>query len=304
MTLVHEGVALAPHDVWGAWSWEPGVLLGLAVTAGLYARGWLGLRRRSVRRRGARRREAAAFWAGWFALVGALVSPLHRMGGALLWAHMAQHELLMVVAAPLLVLGRPFVVSLWALGPVLRRRVGSRLARLRPLVRGLARLEVAWVLHALAIIVWHAPALYGLTVTSELVHSLQHASFLGTALLYWWSVLTEARLRARQGGAILSLFTTMIYTGGLGALLTVAARPWYPAYGAAAPLWGLMPLEDQQLAGLIMWVPAGLSYLFATIWLVAEWLREPERRTVAVPLGNSPVRTVIDGAREPTHYRS
>jgi len=138
--LLHEGAPLAPHDVWGAWSWEPGVLLGVAVTAGLYARGWLGLRRRSVRRSSARRRQEAAFWAGWFALVLALVSPLHRMGGALL----------------------------------------------------------------------------------------------GTALLYWWSVLTEARHRGRHGGAIVSLFTTMIYTGGLGALLTVAARPWYPAYGAAS----------------------------------------------------------------------
>lgn len=292
--LVHEGAPLAPHDAWGAWSWEPGVLLGLAVTAFLYARGWISLSRRSRRRRGARRREAVAFWAGWAALAVALVSPLHRMGGALLWAHMAQHELLMVVAAPLLVMGRPSVFSLWALGPVLRRRVGSWLARLRPLSRRLARLEVAWVLHAAAIVIWHAPSLYGRAVTSELVHSLQHASFLGTGLLYWWSVLTEARLRTRHGGAVLSLFSTMIYTGGLGALLTVAARPWYPVYGAAAPLWGLTPLEDQQLAGLIMWVPAGLSYLFATIWLVAAWLRESERsvvrrerlraRAVALPL--------------------
>src|SRR5688500_11519660 len=97
--LAHEGAPLAPHDVWGAWSWEPGVLLGLAITAWLYGRGWITLRRRADRRTAARRREAAAFWAGWLSLAVALVSPLHRMGGALLWAHMAQHELLMVLAA-------------------------------------------------------------------------------------------------------------------------------------------------------------------------------------------------------------
>lgn len=292
--LLHEGVPLAPHDIWGAWSLEAGVLLGLGGTALLYARGSHRLRRRSGRHHAARGKEAAAFWAGWTLLLVALVSPLHRMGGALLWAHMAQHELLMVVVAPLLVMGRPVLVSLWAPGPYIRRRVGSWLGRLQPLSRWLSRLEVTWVLHAAAIVVWHAPSLYGRTVTSELVHSLQHASFLGTALLYWWSVLTEARLRGRHGGAVLSLFTTAIYTGGLGALLTVAGRPWYPAYGAAAPLWGLTPIEDQQLAGLIMWVPAGVSYLIATMWLAAAWLRESEPRVVSV----------TDAARATGHFRS
>ena len=280
LLAVHEGGLLAPHDAWRAWSWEPGIVLGLAAAALLYLRGWPRLYRRGRRGRGARRSEAAAFWAGWVLLAVAMVSPLHRMGGALLWAHMVQHELLMVVAAPLLVLGRPGLVSLWALGTRLRRRVGSWTARLRPAFRWLVRLEVAWLLHAIAIIGWHAPYLYDRTVSSELVHTLQHASFLGTALLYWWSVLSEARLRARHGGAILSLFTTSVYTGGLGALLTIANQPWYPAYGAAAPLWGLTPLEDQQLAGLIMWVPAGLSYLLATLWIVTVWLRDSERRAI------------------------
>ena len=266
--VLHEGAPLAPHDVWGAWLVEPGSLLWLAALAVLYARGT------------PRRGEAAGFWSGWALFAVALVSPLHAMGGALLWAHMAQHELLMVVAAPLLVAGRPLVVSLRGLPAGLRRRAGGWLRRLRPLTRRLGRLEIAWTLHALAIVVWHVPALYNQTVTSELVHSLQHASFIGTALLYWWSVLTEARLRSRQGGAILSLFTTAMYTGGLGALLTVATRPWYTAYGAAAPLWGLTPLEDQQLAGLIMWVPAAVSYLAATLWLMASWLRASERLAV------------------------
>jgi putative membrane protein len=275
---VHDGGPLAPHDVWRAWSAEPGVLVSLGLAALLYLMGSMRLQRRSRTRSAGK--GAAAFGLGWLLLVVALVSPLHRLGGALLWAHMAQHELLMVLAAPLLVLSRPLVVSLWAMPPRARRRLGSALRATAPLVRWLGRIEVAWLLHALAIIAWHVPWLYDRTVESDLVHSLQHASFLGTALLFWWSVLTEGRLRGRYGGAVLSLFTTAVYTGGLGALLTVASRPWYSAYGAAAPLWGLTPLEDQQLAGLIMWVPAGASYLVASLWLVVLWLRDSEARVV------------------------
>ena len=274
--MLHEGAPLAPHDAWQAWSWEPGVLLALGTAAVLYAWGW---RRRAAgsRRSAARRLEAGAFWAGWLTLALALVSPLHAMGGALLWVHMAQHELLMVVAAPLLVLGRPLIVWLWAMPG---RRVGAAIGRLHPVARQLGRVEVAWTIHAAAILVWHVPTLYDSSVRSEILHAIQHASFLGSAVLFWWSVLTEARLRSRHGGAILSLFTTAMYTGGLGALLTVSAVPWYRAYGAAAPLWGLTPLEDQQLAGLIMWIPAGVSYLIGTLWLVMRWLRESEGRAI------------------------
>jgi putative membrane protein len=274
--VLHEGTPLSPHDLWSAWSLEPAVLAGLGLTGALYAAGMARLRARSARRATARRREAVAFWVGWVLLGIALVSPLHPLGEALLSAHMAQHELIMALAAPLLVLGRPLVVTLWGLPPDWRRGVGSWLSRLRPFWRALTRIDVAWVLHAGAIIGWHLPALYQRTVDSELIHGLQHSSFLLTALLFWWSVLPGAALRARQGAAIMSLFATMVYTGGLGALLTLGRSVWYPAYGEAAPLWGLTPLEDQQLAGLIMWVPGGVSYVLATAWLVIDWLRASE----------------------------
>jgi putative membrane protein len=276
LTLVHEGAPLAPHDLWSAWTLEPAVLAGVTITALLYARGMSRLRARTSRRGGARRLEAAAFWAGWATLVFALVSPLHPLGEALLSAHMAQHELIMALAAPLLVLGRPLVVTLWGLSPRARRMVGAWVSALRPAWRVLSRMEVAWLLHALAIVGWHLPGLYQRTLHSDLIHSLQHSSFLLTALLFWWSVLPGAVLRGRHGAAVLSLFATMVYTGGLGALLTLGRGVWYPAYGEAAPLWGLTPLEDQQLAGLIMWVPGGLSYLLATAWLVIDRLRASE----------------------------
>lgn len=283
--LLHEGAPLAPPDLWWAWSWEPAVLAGLAVTAALYARGMGRLRARSRRRARARRTEALAFWAGWVALAAALLSPLHRLGEVLLAAHMAQHEVLIALAAPLLVLGRPLVVTLWGLPPRWRRAIGGPVGRLRPFRRVLSRLEVAWLLHALAIVVWHLPGLYQRAAESDLLHSLQHTSFLLTALLFWYSVLPGAALRNRQGAAILSLFATMVYTGGLGSLLTLGQARWYPGYGEAAPLWGLTPLEDQQLAGLIMWIPGGVSYLLATAWLVIDWLRVSELRAVRLERG-------------------
>jgi putative membrane protein len=277
---LHGRVSLAPHDLWAAWSWEPAVLAGLAVTAVLYAIGMRRLRARSGRRVSTRRREALAFGAGWLTLAVGLVSPLHRLGEALLSAHMVQHELIMAVAAPLLVLGRPFVVTLWGVPPRWRRGLGRWIGGLRPLWRAITRIEVAWLLHALAIVGWHLPGPYQRTLESDLMHGLQHSSFLITALLFWWSVLPGAVLRNRQGAAIMSLFGTMVYTGGLGALLTLGRALWYPAYGEAAPLWGLTPLEDQQLAGLVMWVPGGLSYLLATTWLVTQWLRTSEAKAV------------------------
>jgi putative membrane protein len=276
----HEGAPLAPDDLWTAWSWEPGVVFGLGIAAVLYGRGMRRLPPRAGERASPRRREALGFWLGWVALAIALISPLHRLGEALLSAHMAQHELVMIVAAPLLVLGRPFIVAFWGLPTCWRRTVGRWTSRCHPLWRTVSRLEVAWLLHAIAIIAWHVPALYQRTVDSDLAHTLQHSSFLVTALVFWRSVLPGASLRGRYGTAILSLFSTMIYTGGLGALLTLSRTPWYPAYGEAAPLWGLIPLEDQQLAGLIMWVPGGVSYLLATLWLVVAWLEASEARVL------------------------
>jgi putative membrane protein len=285
----HDGALLAPQDLWSAWSREPAVIVGLGVAAVLYGLGVARLRRRAGARASTRILEATAFWSGWMVLAVALISPLHRLGETLLSAHMAQHELLMVVAAPLLVLGRPFVVALWGIPGGWRRTVGAVTARLRPLWRVVSRLEVAWLLHALAIVGWHVPALYQRTVSSEPMHALQHTSFLLAALLFWWSVLPAGSLRGRHGAALLSLFSTMVYTGGLGALLTLARTPWYPAYGDGAPLWGLTPLEDQQLAGLIMWVPGGVTYLLATLWIVVAWLQASEAKAAPAGLEVRPV---------------
>ena len=279
VALAHEGQPLAPHDLWSAWSLEPAVVAGLALTGLLYIAGARALWRSAGTGRGLRKWEAGAFAAGWLTLAVALVSPLHQLGGVLFSAHMVQHELLMALAAPLLVLGRPVVVWLWALPIGWRKRLGGWAAA-APVKRTWAVLTlplVAWTIHALAIWVWHVPRFFQATLQSELVHTLQHLSFLGSALLFWWALLQIRDGRLGRPAAVVYLFTTAVHTSLLGAILAFSSRVWYPLYDATAT-WGLTPLEDQQLAGLIMWVPAGLAYLAAALAITASWLQEPERR--------------------------
>ncbi|HWC64654.1 MAG TPA: cytochrome c oxidase assembly protein, partial [Thermoanaerobaculia bacterium] len=135
----------------------------------------------------------------------------------------------------------------------------------------------AWIAFALALWVWHVPSLYQAALRSETVHAAEHATFLAAALLYWSAVLAGARGRAGVGGEAASLFGTAFHGGLLGALMTIAPTLWYPAYGRGVS--ATAALEDQQLAGLWMWVPAGLVFVVGGMGLVAGWLRESERRT-------------------------
>jgi putative membrane protein len=187
---------------------------------------------------------------------------------------MVQHELLMVVAAPLLVLGRPLEAWTWALAPPWRVLIGSwtRSIAARSAWRAFTEPVAAWSLHALALWAWHIPALFEAGLANEGVHILQHASFFVSALLFWSSVLGAAR---GAGAGVASVFTTMLHTGALGMLLTFAASPWYAAYTAGGTeRFGLNALEDQQLGGLVMWIPAGLAYLAAGLALTwrAGWV--------------------------------
>lgn len=263
----HTGEPLEPHDLWTAWEFDPATVILLLLTAVLYGRG-------SRLARGVSARQRAYFWSGWTVLTLALVSPLHALGEALFSAHMTQHELLMLVAAPLLVLARPLVTFLWALPLEWRRGVGrwSKFVPVQTLWTGLTAPFTAWLLHAIILWGWHVPFLFQATLTSAWVHAAQHASFLGSALLFWWS-LFYARSSVSYGAGVLYLFTTAIHTSALGALLTFAGAPWYPAYARTVPAWGLTAIEDQQIGGLIMWVPGGLVYTAAGLFLFGAWLR-------------------------------
>ncbi len=250
--------------MWGMTSWEldPGVLISIAVAAGVYGLGWRRLRRRS--RSAADPVAAAFFGAGLLVVALALMSPVGALDQQLFSLHMTEHLLLTLVAPPLLLLGRPLLPVLWAL-PRRDRRGAARLARLAD------KPVVSVALFVLVFGAWHIPALYDAAQGPTLVHYLEHGTVFITAMLFWWPVLqpsTGPRVLGRLASIL--YFTPPMLEGTLiGALLTFASHPLYRTYVQS-------PIEDQQLAGLIMWVPGGMVYAAAVLWQVALLLRDEE----------------------------
>jgi cytochrome c oxidase assembly factor CtaG len=243
----------------------------LLLLALVYALGQTRLRRRSHADRFA---GATFFWAGWAALVLALTPPIDTLSGVSFAVHMTQHEIMMLVAAPLLVISRPLGTLLWG-APVVATIVSSR--PLRQAGAWFTAPLVAWITHAIVLWGWHVPAAFEASLRSTPVHWLQHASFFAAAAIYWWSVFAGPRAE-RRGIALLSVFTTAVHTTVLGTLLTFSTTLWYPTYGRVERPWALTAIEDQQLGGLIMWVPGGMVFLVVGLALAALWLKESEVR--------------------------
>jgi putative membrane protein len=289
----HEVPVENSTQLWSAWVFEPGISIPLALSAWLYGQGLLRTWRRAGLGCGIRWWQAGCFAAGWLALVVALLSPLHPWGRVLFSAHMAQHEILMLVAAPLIVLGRPMAVFLKALPSSWARKLVQvcNVGGWQVIWRFITGALVAWMIHAIALWIWHAPALMNAVIHNEWVHALQHLSFFLSALLFWWAVIHGRRRAVGYGVAVLYMFTTALHSGMLGVLLTFATSLWYSAYATSTQPWGLSPLEDQQLGGLIMWIPAGVVYIIAGLALLAAWMKESDARlmrrstsSIAAPL--------------------
>ena len=263
-----------------AWTFEPLVVVPLVVACAVYAIGVRRLWRAADRGRGLSVREVAAFVAGCAAIVAALVSPLDAMSETLLSAHMVQHELLMIVAPPLIVLGAPALACLWALPSAPRKALADSIRRSRASAAWAAITAPAlvWLLHACALWIWHVPRLYQLALENDAIHALEHGCFFGTAMLFWWGLLRGRYGRLGYGSAVVYVFATALHSGLLALLLTVSPRALYPFYSTTTAAWGVTPLEDQQLAGLIMWVPAGVVFAGMGLFFFAAWLRESERR--------------------------
>ncbi len=176
---------------------------------------------------------------------------------------------------------------LWALPRGWARATGGYLTRsvtLSRVWRVISSPLAAWLLFTIALWLWHAPRLYQAALEDEGIHVFEHFVLLSTAMLFWWVLLTPAGRRGgerqvRYGLAVLYLFTTTLQSGILGALMTFSSQPWYPYYAPLVAPWGLTPLEDQQLAGLIMWMPGGFILTGLTIAYFAAWLRALEKHT-------------------------
>jgi putative membrane protein len=262
------------HESYWVWTLDPWIISPLAVAGLLYAMGSWRLRRRA--RSGPAQYQRAIFYsAGWLTLAAALVSPLHWLGEHLFTFHMIEHEIVMAISAPLMVAARPVAALLWGLPRRIRRWLGRTMRA--PMARRIwdwaSGGAAATFLHALAIWAWHAPVLFDAAIDNVAMHRFQHLSFFLTAVLFWWSVLW----RSDRGVAAWHLFITMLHTGALGALMALAPRVLYVMQTRTAHDWGLTPLEDQQLAGLMMWVPAGTIYAGAALIMMARWIAASSR---------------------------
>jgi putative membrane protein len=311
--LLHVGQPPAPHDLWTSWSLEPVVLLGFALAIGIYSRGVRAAWRRAGRGRGMRVDQVRFFAAGMVALAIALISPVDAVGSALFSIHMVQHLLLMLVAAPLIVLGAPAQATLWAVSPAVRRSVTGwwlRTRWLQDMWHAVSNPFVLWWAHTLAVWLWHVPRLYEAALRVDVLHDLEHLSFFVTALAFWWlTIHPAARRRLGFGGGVVYLFASAMQSGALGALLVFATRPWYTIHDRSTLPWGLTPLEDQHLAGVIMWAPASVVYLLAIGVYLAGWLRSERRlshRTSERAFDHPPVRGPMAYAdvTSPTYPRS
>ncbi|MHC9420195.1 cytochrome c oxidase assembly protein [Sphingomonas citri] len=258
------------HHAPPGWTLDPWIVVPLLIAAWLFARGWRRLHARSAQGSGALRRRGLLYAAGMGGLAAALVSPLHEAGERSFAAHMFEHELLMLVGAPLLVLAEPMAVMLWAFPPAGRRAIASGVPMIAAPWRRLTGAVTATVSQAAALWLWHAPVLFDRALASEGWHVAQHLSFLVTALLFWTAMLHR---RTPAGMAALCLVATAIVSGALGALMVFATSPWYAGYASLGlASFGLTPAEDQQLAGLLMWVPGGLVHAGAALVLMRRLL--------------------------------
>lgn len=283
-----------------SWDWKIEVIIVLALAGTLYSRGWWQLRQRSrsqVRRyrpsarsrwRLAETWRLVAYWVGLVAIVLALLSPIDALGQQLFFMHMIQHLLLVMIAPPLLMVANPMPFVLWGLPTGLRRRVGGlfsqalhRESGFRRGLRTVTQPGIIWMIWVISLIGWHDPTMYNAALRYGWVHNVEHLTFFIASMLFWWR-LTGAgpRLHKQSGllgriGLVLAAVPPNMLTG---IVLAFAEQGYYSYYEAVPRLWGLDVLTDQQIGGVIMWVPGSMMYIVAALILIGRFLSQEERK--------------------------
>ncbi|HEU0003405.1 MAG TPA: cytochrome c oxidase assembly protein [Ktedonobacteraceae bacterium] len=254
------------------WNWDPTIVIGAALIVGLYLYA-IGPLRKRHHFEPASKGQIFAFMLGVGLMFLALVSPLDELGDSYLFsAHMVQHLFLTIVGPPLLLIGTPE----WFVRPIVRNRT------LFAIMRFLTYPAVAFVLFNADFFLWHAPALYNATLENQNIHILEHLTFIIFGLLNWWPIFSPSKdlPRLSIGGQILYLFLSGMPVVLLGAGLTFTS-PLYAPYIAAPRVWGISAATDQQLGGLIMWVPGNIIYIIIMSALFLRWMQKKEKEQEA-----------------------
>ena len=256
-------------DPQSSWTFDPGVIVGVAAITVLYLTGW---------RRARQPREPhppgfghlGLFAAGVLTILAALVSPLDSLGDQLMVMHMVQHIVLLDIAPILLIA---------SLTKVLLRPVTRRLQVIERRAGHLAHPAFAVIAYVLVLWVWHIPGLYDQAQGSSDVHALEHLSFFAVGALYWWHILSPIRGRMRLGGLgpVAYMTSAKLLVGLLGIALAFAPTVIYPFYAHKPDYWGLTPLQDQSMAGLAMALEQSLVMGTALVFLFIQMLTESER---------------------------
>lgn len=253
------------------WDWEPSIVVGTALIVGLYLYALNSLRKRYYPEEQVKTGQTVAFLLGMFIMFLALVSPLDELGDSYLFsAHMLQHLCLTMVGPPLLLIGTPA----WMVKPLLRNRAVFLIAKF------FTYPAIAFFLFNADFWLWHAPPLYNATLENQSIHILEHLTFIIFGVLNWWPVyspLEEGLPPLSPGGRILYLFLGGMPMVALGAGLTFAP-PLYAPYLAAPRIWGLSAATDQQLGGLIMWVPVNIAYIVMVSIIFIRWMQKQEAK--------------------------
>ena len=276
-----------------AWGADPAALVLVPLAALLYARG---IRSLGDRLRFHQTWRPPLFYLGLLVALVALVGPLDHVAEELFLAHMVQHVALILLAVPLVLLGAPVIPLMRGVPRIVRRGVLIPLFQsraVRAFLRLLSHPLVAWPLFVGTFLGWHFPLVFQAAAESEALHVFEHGTFALGAYLFWWNVIDPLPLKPNLPylARVPYIFMTVIPTFVLGAFLTYAPDAWYAVYEASAARYGLTGLEDQQLGGVIMWIPGSFVMGTALVLDLAIAVRREHAEQLALEAGHSPAPT-------------
>ncbi|MBI1296372.1 hypothetical protein GC175_15575 [bacterium] len=292
-----------------SWDLRVGVIVTLVVLGALHIHGWRQLRLRG-RTRFANGWRLVSYLAGLLILGIALMSPIDVLGDQLFLMHMIQHLLLMMAAAPLLMLANPFPTFLWALPRHLRVRIGSWFAPGHPLYNMLAQVlspGISWMIFIAVYLGWHDPNLYNLALRNDFVHDVEHITFFGVSILFWWRTIGAGpQIGKRLSPMVRAAYAISLIPPNMltGVAITFATSPIYSHYTTVPRLYGISVMDDQVWAGLIMWIPGSMMYIVAAIFLVGIQMNRARRVELkAMAQSTSPVTQADEERRRQAEWR-